>query len=149
MTGVAGADTPRNQAMFQTLIVEDNANFRHTLSEWLGTRFPYMAIAEASNGHEALAEFTRLMPQLVFMDIRLPDSNGINLTRQIRSANLNVVVVVLTAYDIPEYSAASFQAGANYFLCKTTSNGAEIASLVDSVFQGSFSTPPAATGGVH
>lgn len=135
--------------MFQTLIVEDNANFRHTLSELLSARFPCMAIAEASNGSEAMDKFTLLVPQLVFMDIKLPDSNGLDLTRQIRSANLTAVVVVLTAYDIPEYWEAAFQAGANYFVCKSTSNGTSIAALVDSIFPGVCSQPPAAPGSSH
>lgn len=133
--------------MFQTLIVEDNANFRHSPSELPSERFPCMVIEEASNGSEALDKFTWLALQLVVRDIKRPDSNGLDLTHQIRSANLTAAVVVLTAYDILEYSEAAFQAGANCFVCKATSNGAQIASRVDSAFSGRLQ--PVAAGRSH
>jgi len=120
--------------MFQTLIVEDNLRFRRSLSELLTNRFPCMVVEEADNGVEAMAKLTLLAPQLVFMDIKLPDGNGLDLTRRIRSGNRAVVVVVMTAHDIPEYWEAAFQAGADFFVSKAASSGADIASLVDAAF---------------
>lgn len=120
--------------MFQTLIVEDNQRFRRSLSELLINRFPCMIVEEASTGVEAMAKFKLFTPQLVFMDIKLPDSNGLDLTRRIRRGDWAVVVVVMTAHDIPEYWEAAFQAGADFFVSKAASSGADIASLVDAAF---------------
>lgn len=120
--------------MFNTLIVEDNAAYRHSLRVMLGDRFPCMDIAEAANGAEALDMFARIRPQLVFMDITLPDVSGLVLTRQIRAGDRLAVVVVLTLHDSAEYGEAAFQAGADYFVIKGTVSGAGILALVDTAF---------------
>ncbi|MDD4882689.1 MAG: response regulator transcription factor, partial [Gallionellaceae bacterium] len=105
--------------MFRTLIVEDNASFRYSLSELLSERFPCMVIDEAVDGAEALAKLAAQSPELIFMDIKLPDANGLDLTRMIRTEDTVSVIVVLTSHDIPEYWEAAFQAGANYFISKS------------------------------
>ena len=58
-----------------TLIVEDNALFRQSLRDILYTKFPSMTIEEAVDGKEALQKIEELPPDLIFMDIRLPDKN--------------------------------------------------------------------------
>ncbi len=68
--------------MKQILIVEDNAAFRRLLKQILSLRFPSMDIEEASNGSEALRKIGTINPDLVFMDIRLPGANGLDLTRK-------------------------------------------------------------------
>jgi DNA-binding NarL/FixJ family response regulator len=120
--------------VFKTLIVEDNYDYRHSLGVLLGERFPCMDIAEAGSGEEALDQFARLRPQLVFMDINLPDVSGLVLTRQFRAGDLLVVLVVLTVHDSVEYVQAALQAGADYFVPKGTTSGEDILTLVDSAF---------------
>ncbi|MFA5081992.1 MAG: response regulator transcription factor [Hydrogenophilaceae bacterium] len=120
--------------MFHTLIVEDNASFRYSLSELLSERFPCMVIDEAGDGAEALAKLAAQPPELIFMDIKLPDANGLELTRMIRTEDTVSVIVVLTSHDIPEYWEAAFQAGANYFISKSASVGRDIVDLVDYAF---------------
>lgn len=100
----------------------------------LGKRFPCMDIAEAGDAAEALDLFARIRPQLVFMDITLPDISGLPLTRRIRTDDRLAVVVVLTAHDSAEYGEAAFQAGADYFVTKGTASGADILALVDTAF---------------
>jgi DNA-binding NarL/FixJ family response regulator len=120
--------------MFRTLIVEDSLDFRSSLSELLCERFPCMSVGEAGNGAEAMDKLSHGLPQLIFMDIKLPDTSGLELTRAIKTRHDGVVIVVITAYDIPEYREAAMESGASYFVPKSTATGAEIAALVDSAF---------------
>ena len=70
--------------MFKTMLVEDNAIFRESLRDSLRLQFPSMEIAEAGNGQEALGKIDSLSPNLIFMDIRLPGQNGLELTEKIK-----------------------------------------------------------------
>lgn len=119
--------------MCLTLIVEDNAIFRRSLKEILRARFPTMAIEEAVDGKEALQKVQLLIPDLIFMDIKLPGENGLDVTREIKSQDQSKVVIVLTSYDLPEYREAAYESGANYFLTKGLATGEEIMNLVESI----------------
>ena len=67
---------------FKTLIVEDNASFRQYFKENLQIRFPSMVIEEVGDGNEVLPKVEVLSPALIFMDIRLPGENGLQLTKK-------------------------------------------------------------------
>ncbi len=119
----------------QTLIVEDNKQFRQFLVDLLSQHFPFMDIADAEGGAEAWQLFHTLKPGLIFMDIRLVGSNGLELTRAIKNCQPNVVVIVLTSYDLPEYKEAARTSGASFFLAKGRTTQEEILSLVRSVLR--------------
>jgi len=120
--------------MLRILIVEDNLHFRGILRSMLSERFPDMAISEAADGMEALMEVEDCSPDLVFMDIELPGENGLIITRKIKNAHPEVVVAVLTQYDLPEYEEAAFSSGASYFLPKDSTAADDILSLVESIY---------------
>jgi DNA-binding NarL/FixJ family response regulator len=120
---------------FKTLLVEDNVSFRQTLLEILAARFPFMSIEEAGDGVEALEKVDRFMPDLIFMDIKLPGENGLQLTQKIKRKYPEVVVVVLTSYDYPEYREAAFGFGANHFMVKSLSTNEELMALVESIVE--------------
>lgn len=120
--------------MFRTLIVEDSLAFRSSLSELLCERFPCMSVEEAGDGAEAMDKLCHELPHLIFMDINLPDINGLDLARAIKARHDDVVIAVITAYDIPEYRDAAMESGASYFVPKSSATGAEIVALVDSAF---------------
>jgi CheY-like chemotaxis protein len=115
------------------LIVEDNAVFRNSLKDTLCRRFPSLCVHEAVDGMEALQKVNATIPDLIFMDICLPGTNGLELTKTIKSSNQDIVIAVFTSYDLPEYRDAAFRCGANYFLTKGTTTSEEIMSLVESV----------------
>jgi len=117
--------------MFKTLIVEDNAMFRRSLVELLRERFPAMWIEQAASGREALKRVVEFQPQVIFMDVNLPDENGLRLTRTIKSHYADIVIAVITNSDLPEYRRAAFQNGASHFFTKGSSSIAEILSLMD------------------
>ncbi len=122
--------------LFKALIVEDSAIFRKLLKETLHSRFPSMEIFEASEGEEALQIINANPPDLIFMDIRLPGESGLELTLKVKARYPDVVVIIMTSYDTPEYREAAVQAKANYFLSKGSSSKEGILKLVESILAG-------------
>jgi two-component system response regulator YesN len=119
--------------MFQILIVEDNAPFRQSLREMLCEQFPTMRVEEAQDGEDALDKLETYSPHLVFMDIKLPGQSGLEVTKTIKAQYPEVIVIILTSYDLPEYRQAASEYGADYFLSKGSSSREEILALVDTV----------------
>jgi len=118
------------------LIVEDSAIFRKLLKETLHSRFPSMEILEAADGEEAMQKILSHSPDLIFMDIKLPGESGLELTAKIKAKYPDLIVIILTSYDTPEYREAAVQAKANYFLSKGTSSKESILTLVESALAG-------------
>ena len=104
--------------MKHILIVEDNAFFLQFLKETLHSRFPSTEILGASNGEEALQKIKIFPPDAIFMDLRLPGENGLELTKRIKAQYPDVIVVILTNYDLPEYREAAYQCRADHFVSK-------------------------------
>ena len=121
--------------MLKTLIVEDNTTFRQSLKELLCTRFPFMDVEEAGDGEEALQKIAGLVPDIIFMDIKLPGENGLQITKKVKAEYPEIVIIILTYYDLPEHREAAFQCGANHFLSKCTSTQ-EVVELVQSIVSG-------------
>jgi DNA-binding NarL/FixJ family response regulator len=119
--------------MYKMLIVEDNAMFRQSFRKVLAACFPAYTIDEAVDAAGALEKVETFQPDLVFMDIRLPGENGIRLTRKIKDAHPEIIVVIHTSYDLPEYREAAFQAGASDFITKGSLAERQIKVLVDSI----------------
>ncbi len=121
--------------MCPILIVEDNPLLRDTLRGMLTARFPSIMVQEASNAEEALSEFEKINPCLIFMDIRLPDKNGLEITRTIKETNPEIEIIILTSHDLPEYREAAFRSGASHFLAKGNVKIDDITSLVASAMK--------------
>ncbi|NSW85347.1 MAG: response regulator transcription factor [Syntrophobacteraceae bacterium] len=135
--------------MCLTLIVEDNATFRRSLRELLFTRFPYMSIEEAVDGNEALHKVNAFTPDIVFMDIKLPGTNGLQLTKNIKQHYSDMIVVILTSHDLPEYREAAFRSGANYFMTKGMATSSDITALVASILSGKTADHGNGSGMMH
>jgi len=120
----------------KVLIVEDSTIFRTLLQETLKSRFPSMEIFEAADGKGAMEEIRAHSPDIIFMDIKLPGENGLDLTTKIKTKYPDLVVIILTSYDTPEYREAAVQAKANHFLAKGSSSKELILALVESILEG-------------
>jgi DNA-binding NarL/FixJ family response regulator len=119
----------------KTLIVEDDASFREILKEKLRTIFPSMVIFEATEGNEALGIVDAQKPDLIFMDIRLPGENGIELTQKIKTRYPNTKVIILTSYDSLEYRKAAIRSGGNCYIPKDSLNYIQIEKLIQSLVE--------------
>ena len=104
--------------MCKTLIVDDNVTFRQMLKESLYSRFPKMEIEEEPDGRDLFNKIDTFDPKIVFMDIRLPGENGLELTKKIKENYPGIIIVILTSYDLPEYRQAARESMADYFVLK-------------------------------
>ncbi len=120
--------------MFRILIVEDNRSYRESLKELLDGQYSDIVVEEAENGREAMERADSFRPNLIFMDIGLPDESGLELTKKIKAKYPNVSVAVLTSHDQPEYREAAIRYGASHFLTKGVVTRKEIQDLVKSSF---------------
>ena len=102
----------------KVLLVEDHKLVRQGTRLYLESRGVEI-VGEATNGREAVQMARELHPDVVIMDIRLPELTGIEATRRIRHEDEDVRVLVLTAYDEPSYVHALLEAGADGFILKT------------------------------
>ena len=83
--------------MFKILIVEDSADYRQTLKALLKQRFPSSAVNEAEDGKRAIKELNDFFPDLIFMDIRLPGENGLELTKTIKGLYPEKTIIILNS----------------------------------------------------
>jgi CheY-like chemotaxis protein len=117
---------------FRVLIVEDNILFRELFKETLYIQFPSAEIHEATDGAEALLRVETSHPNLIFMDIRLPGENGLELTRKIKAQHPDITVIILTGYDLPEYREVS-SGYADYFFSKDSLATQDIFTLLKTI----------------
>jgi DNA-binding NarL/FixJ family response regulator len=103
----------------RVLIADDQSLVRAGFRLVLENYDDLEVIGEASNGHEAIHSSGRLHPDVVLMDIRMPELDGIAATREI-TRRAQARVLVLTTYDLDEYVYDALQAGASGFLLKDT-----------------------------
>src|SRR5574341_342539 len=98
------------------LIVDDQGHARRSIKALLATRFKLVDTCEEVNGIEANRCVEECKPDIVLMDARMPEMDGIEATRIIKTKLAHVPVIVLSMY--PEYQAAARAAGANAFISK-------------------------------
>jgi CheY-like chemotaxis protein len=79
--------------MLRVLLVEDNVTYREVFRDNLCEHFPSVVIEEAATGEEALQKVTETPPHLIFMDIRLPGVNGLQLTRKIKKSSQTSILL--------------------------------------------------------
>ncbi len=118
---------------FKLLLVEDKDSLRQLFKEDLLKQFPKVLIEEAPDGIEALQKVISFDPDLIFMDIHLPNENGLELTKRIKSQHPNIKIVILTIYDLPEYREAAQRFGVEDFVVKGLTPWKEIMALVKSI----------------
>ena len=129
---VTSNSSPRAMRKFTILIADNNDLFRKTIEESLQMSSPTVAIEELVDGGEVFGGVDTFLPDLIFMDIKLPGENGSELTKKIKEAHPNITISILTSYNIPEYREAALQYGANRFLTKASLNRRELEELVKS-----------------
>jgi DNA-binding NarL/FixJ family response regulator len=105
----------------RVLIADDQMMVREGFSVLLNAMPDIEVVGEAVNGREAVDRVRELAPDVVLMDIRMPELNGIEATREIVAADAAAKVLVLTTFDLDEYVYQALRAGASGFLLKDAS----------------------------
>jgi YesN/AraC family two-component response regulator len=120
-------DSDTEFSAMNVLIVDDDKASREGLRELIELRPDIHVIGEAIDGNEAINLANTLHPDLVLMDVQMPNMDGLEATRQIKLLLPNIRVILLTMYR--EYRAAAERSGADAFLIKGEGIGALLKAL--------------------
>ena len=107
--------------MVKVLIVDDHAVVRDGLASMLSRREDFAVVGEAKNGLEAVEQARQLRPDVILMDLRMPELDGVEAMRRIRVEDPEARFIVLTTYDSDEYIFDAIEAGAKGYLLKDAS----------------------------
>ena len=102
----------------RVLIADDQAMVRAGFRMLLGGEADIEVVAEAANGLGAVAQAARFRPEVILMDIRMPELDGLEATRRILAADGTTRILVLTTFDLDEYVYEALRAGASGFVLK-------------------------------
>ena len=127
--------------MLKLLVVDDHAVFREGLRALLDLEDDFAVIGEASRGDEALKLISEEEPDVILLDLHLPDGNGAVFCRQLLKACPGCKVLILSAYDADEEVSAALIAGASGYVLKTVS-GERLADNIRAVYQGEVLLAP-------
>jgi DNA-binding NarL/FixJ family response regulator len=119
--------------MFKILIVDPNDPFRRSLKKVLISRFPFIDIQEAADGDEGMQKLEAHHPDLIFLEIHLPAETGLDLAGRIKADYPDIIIVILTSYDLPEYKIAVEQSGVEHMVPKDDWTGEDMIALVQSI----------------
>ena len=111
--------------MFQNkniLIIDDHTLFREGLKAIIGRDSRFKVVGEAGNGREGLRMAKKLKPDVVLVDISLPDRSGIQLTREMRSLLPDSHIIIVTMHSKIDCIAEAFQAGAKGYVVKESAS---------------------------
>ena len=122
----------------RVMLVEDNVSFRKVLKTILNAQLPSVMVSEADGEDEALNACRRDEPDLMLVDLKLAEGDGLSLTRRIKLNFPDTVVVIITNHDSPEYEEAAYESGADKFISKRSASPGEIVRLVKPIAKEKF-----------
>jgi len=134
-------------AAIRVLVVDDHEVVREGLRTLIGKQKGMTLVGEAATAKDAVDAAARAKPDIVIMDIRLPDGSGIEACRTIRAARPETGVIMLTSYADDEALFASILAGAAGYLLKDA-RGQSVVDAISAVAQGRSLLDPTITGKV-
>ena len=122
--------------MFKILIIDPNVPFRQSLKKVLVNRFPFVAIEEAADGEEGADRVETFHPNLIFLELHLPQESGLDFARRIKDDHPDTVIIILTSYYLPEYRIAAEESGIEHLVPKDDWTGEDMITLVQSILSG-------------
>ena len=130
-------------ARIRVLLADDHTILRAGLRMMLNATPDMEVVGEAADGKQAVLEAVRLQPEVILMDITMPDLNGIEATRQVKRLLPDVRVLVLTMHENEEYLFQMLRAGAAGYMLKEAAD-TELISAIRVVSSGRFYLSPSA-----
>lgn len=127
--------------MITLIVVDDHALVREGLRRLLQDCPDMQVLGEASDGHEAIRLTRKLQPQVVVMDLSMPELDGIETTKRLSEEGLATKVLILTMHANEEYAIRALQAGACGFIGKG-SPSLEVVDAIRKIAAGGYALPP-------
>ncbi|MFE1644285.1 response regulator [Microbacterium sp. P01] len=115
--------------MIRVFLVDDHEIVRRGIAQLIGSEADLIVVGEAGTVCEAARRIEATIPDVAVLDVRLPDGNGVNLCRDIRSAHPEVACLILTAYDDDDALRLAILAGASGYVLKNIRSGALISAI--------------------
>src|SRR5690349_7252460 len=128
---------PDNERKINVMIVDDHPIMREGLRKLLEDEADIVVIAEAGTGQQALDMARDQQPDVVLLDINLPNLNGIQVTSRLKADRNRIAVVLLTAYDDEEQVLHAMRAGASAYCPKDIEPG-KLMNVIRQVAQGNY-----------
>lgn len=132
----------RDNGTTRLAIVDDHDLAREGLMDMLADEPDMAVIGEAANGREALTLCSRLRPDLVLMDVRMPEMDGLAATRAIKQKHPKISILMVTMHENPDYLLEALKAGASGYVLKDAAQH-EIVTAVRQVRSGDSPLDPA------
>lgn len=120
---------------YSLLVADDHALMRRGLRQLLESEPGWKVIAEAAGGREAVNKALEFRPNLVVMDVSMPDLNGLDATRMILKELRDTRVLILTMHDAPELIEKTLEAGASGYVLKSDAE-ADLVKAADALLHG-------------
>jgi len=128
----------------RVLVVDDHSLLRTGVANIINQEADLAVVAEAANGRDAVEAFQLHRPDVVLMDLRMPEMEGVEAVRRIREIDPAARVIVLTTYDADEDIARALKAGAKAYILKDIAADALVACVRDVLNGKSYLAPTAA-----
>lgn len=125
----------------RVMTVDDHPLVRKGVSSILANEDDIQLVAEASNGREAVEKFRELRPDIVLMDLRMPEMDGIEATRAIRAIDPEARIIALTSYDGDQDIYRALEAGVRGYILKEMVH-TEVVKAIRTVISGKRLMPP-------
>jgi len=130
--------------VIRIVLADDHALLREGMRRLLEQEPDLQVVGEAANGAEAVAMVKALAPDVVLMDVVMPELTGIEATKQIKKSNPATAVIILSAYDDDRYVLGLLEAGVAGYLLKS-SHGQEVIQAIRAIHAGDAVLHPAVT----
>jgi DNA-binding NarL/FixJ family response regulator len=123
------------QALIRVVLADDHGVVRRGIRDFLTEAGDMAVVAEADNGAIAYDLVIQHQPDVVLLDVQMPQGSGIDVTRRLRASGRALGILILTAFDDPPYVKAAIEAGANGYVLKS-SDADTIVGAVRAVYEG-------------
>ena len=101
------------------LIADDSSIMRERIKDQIKDFDQVIIVGEAGNGKIAMEMITKFDPDLIFLDLQMPEMGGMEVLKKIKNAKMKTKVCILTNFAYPQYKTKCLALGADYFLCKS------------------------------
>lgn len=135
-----------NNGVIRVAIADDQELVRAGFAMVINSQKDMQVVAQAANGNEIVEVTSKENPDVILMDVRMPNMDGLEATRKIlqEDANSNTHIIILTTFDLDEYVMAAIHTGASGFLLKDT-EPETLLNSIRTVYQGNAIIAPTAT----